>query len=73
MKPLVYWCRWNEATLRLHGRSATDVWGELVFESGTRPFTFNLKSWDLVLGAGETAQTIRLDEMGVAVTNGESP
>lgn len=72
MRPLVYWCRWNEARLRLHGRTADEVWGELAFKSETKPFRFNLKSWQLELGAGETARRIQLDEMGVAVTGGEA-
>lgn len=70
MKPLVYWCRWNDATLRLHGRAAGEVWGELVFATGTRPFRFDLRTWQLQLGAGEKVERIQLDEMGVAVAGG---
>jgi hypothetical protein len=67
MKPLVNWCRWHEARLRLHGRSETAVWGELAFATANQPFHFDLKSWVLRLGEGETARQVQLDEMGVEV------
>ncbi|MCI0394538.1 MAG: hypothetical protein L0332_07785 [Chloroflexi bacterium] len=65
MRPLVYWCRWHEAKLRLHGRSETAVWGELAFPDGNRPFHFDLQSWLLTIGQGEETRRVRLDEMGV--------
>ena len=69
MKPLVYYCRWQGASLRLRGRDDTAVWGQLVFsrEDGEvlRPFHYNLKTWELTLDEGDAAQLIQLDEMGV--------
>jgi hypothetical protein len=68
MKPLVLYCRWHEAKLRLHGRDETAVWGELVFAEESRPFHFKLQSWELTIGTGPTARHIQLDEMGVEVS-----
>jgi hypothetical protein len=69
MKPLVFWCRWHNARLRLHGRSETAVWGELAFLLDKQPFHFDLQSWVLRIGEGETARQVRLDEMGVEIVN----
>ena len=68
MKPLVYWCRWHEATLRLHGRSATAVWGELAFVDHSKSFHFHLQERLLTIQDGPHQQTLKLDEMGVAQT-----
>jgi hypothetical protein len=68
MKPLVYWCRWNQARLRLQGRDEAAVWGELVFEEESRPFRFDLKNWQLAIGEGEEQRVVRLDEMGVELS-----
>ena len=65
MKPLVLWCRWYEARLRLHGRSETAVWGELAFADHNQPFHFNLQQSILTIGQGEDARQVKLDEMGV--------
>lgn len=65
MKPLVFWCRWHEARLLLHGRDQTAVWGHLAFTDGEKPFRFKLAEKQLIIGRGETAQTLWLDEMGV--------
>lgn len=65
MKPLVYYCRWQGASLRLRGRDDTAVWGQLVFtENGqerTQPFHYNLKTWQLIVN---DEKPIQLDEMG---------
>ena len=34
MGPLVYYCRWRGAKLRLHGRDEDAVWGELITREG---------------------------------------
>jgi hypothetical protein len=65
MKALVYWCRWNNARLRLQGRDGTAVWGELLFAEQARPFHFELGEQRLTLGEGEECQVVYLDEMGV--------
>lgn len=70
MKPLVYYCRWQGAKLRLHGRDETAVWGEFVFttENGVeelQEFHFNLQTFELLLGQGEGELTLVLDEMGI--------
>jgi hypothetical protein len=67
MKPLVLYCRWQGAKLRLMGRSETAVWGELAFEETKTPFRFQLQDWLLTLGEEDETQTLKLDEMGVVV------
>lgn len=72
MKPLVYYCRWHEATLRLRGRDETAVWGHLVFredgEEVLQSFRFNLETWQLTLEEPGGEKVVRLDEMGVVVS-----
>lgn len=68
MKPLVLWCRWHDARLRIHGRSAEVVWGELALPGRVVPFHFRLPTAELTLREGEMARTIRLDEMGVELS-----
>ena len=70
MKPLVYYCRWHEASLRLRGRDETAVWGHLVYKANTddewqQEFRFELKTWRLSLQTKDGEETIQLDEMGV--------
>jgi len=70
MKPLVYYCRWQRASLRLRGRDDTAVWGQLVFstEEGqeeTKNFHFNLLTSQLTLEPGEGELTVVLDPMGI--------
>ena len=73
MGPLVHYCRWRGAKLRLHGRDEDAVWGELITrEGGAEPFRFDLLSWELWLGDGD-ARRLRLDEMGVVVDEMPSP
>ena len=72
MKPLVFYCRWQGAKLRLRGRDDTVVWGHLVFtaEDGTETvqvFHFNQKTWHLTLETLDGNITLQLDEMGVEV------
>jgi len=67
MKPLVFWCRWHDATLRLHGRDEDFLWGELVFPEHTERFRFHRQTWELSMGEGEEIRTLKLDEMGVEV------
>lgn len=69
MKPLVYYCRWHDATLRLRGRDETAVWGHLIYtvnEGETaQAFHFDLKTWQLKLEEAAGTKVIQLDEMGV--------
>lgn len=73
MKPLVNYCRWQRAKLRLNGRDKDSVWGWLVFLAAdsaevTRPFRFSLQTRELVLDPGEDEERIQLDEMGIEIT-----
>jgi hypothetical protein len=72
MKPLVLYCRWQGAKLRLRGRDETAVWGQFVFshedgEETTQDFHFNLQSWQLTLESLDGNIILQLDEMGVEV------
>ena len=70
MKPLVYYCRWQGAALRLRGRDAASVWGELVFTEADgrerpQPFRYALQTAVLTLETAGGPHTLRLDAMGV--------
>jgi hypothetical protein len=65
MKPLVLWCRWHGARLRLQGRDDEAVWGELAFAGGTERFRYELGPRRLIIGEGEGQRKLQLDEMGV--------
>jgi hypothetical protein len=65
MKPLVLWCRWHQARLRLRGRDEEAVWGELAFADRTERFRYELSAQHLTVGEGDGARRVRLDEMGV--------
>jgi hypothetical protein len=65
MKPLVYWCRWHNARLRLRGREAGAVFGELAFADGMQRFHYDLQRQILTIGTGDSARQVLLDELGV--------
>ncbi len=67
MKPLVLWCRWHDASLRLHGRDEGFLWGELAFPDETKPFRYNRETQELTIGRDEDARRVLLDEMGVEI------
>ncbi len=71
MKPLVYYCRWQEATLRLRGRDDTAVWGHLVYANDEtkddQAFRFELKTQRLTLEEAAGEKVIQLDEMGIEI------
>jgi hypothetical protein len=76
MKPLVLYCRWQGAKLRLRGRDESAVWGQLVFsdEDGTettQDFHFDLQSWQLTLESLDGNIIVQLDEMGVEEEPGD--
>jgi len=75
MGPLVYYCRWREAKLRLGGREAPFVWGELAFSNGdyTEPFRFNTLTWELFLQRAEGQVRLQLDELGVVAAETNLP
>lgn len=72
MKPLVFYCRWHDAALRLRGRDETAVWGHLVYQANTeqewlQAFRFDLQSWQLTLEEPSGKKVIQLDEMGTVL------
>ena len=65
-KPLVYWCRWHTASLRLAGRDDDAVWGEFAYDDGeAERFHFNLETWKLTRWLDGEEVVAQLDEMGV--------
>ena len=74
MKPLVYYCRWQGATLRLRGRDKTAVWGQFAFngegKETTQRFHYNLGTRELTLYEPAGERTVTLDDMGVVITPG---
>ncbi|HMT19803.1 MAG TPA: hypothetical protein PKE20_00920 [Promineifilum sp.] len=77
MGPLVYYCRWRGAKLRLYGRDEGAVWGQLAFpddsDASNRSFRFDLQTWELILGEGSEQQRLQLDELGVVVSSDGRP
>lgn len=74
MKPLVYYCRWQGASLKLRGRDETAVFGQFAFteKDGSvrlQAFHFNLKTRQLTLKNADGDELIQLDEMGVVINN----
>lgn len=66
-RPLIYWCRWQRAVLRLRGRDADALWGELAYDDGRlETFHYHLPTRRLTHGEGATAVTVTLDEMGIS-------
>jgi hypothetical protein len=70
MKPLVYYCRWQRASLRLRGRDATAVWGQLVQTTPegiekTNDFRYLLESSEIFVDNGEGEVYHRLDGKGI--------
>ncbi|MBK8985761.1 MAG: hypothetical protein IPM39_06710 [Chloroflexi bacterium] len=73
MKPLVYYCRWQGAVLRLRGRDDTAVWGHLVFAANANPeqtqeFHFDLRTSQLTLKTAAGDELLQLDEMGIVLS-----
>ena len=65
MKPLTHWAIHHQIKLRLGGRDDVELWGELVSRDGSsRPFRFNRRTLQLVIGRGQDQRTIQLDEYG---------
>ncbi|HID54235.1 MAG TPA: hypothetical protein EYP41_19625 [Anaerolineae bacterium] len=74
MKPLVNYCRWHDASLRLRGRDDTAVWGQLVYRDKdgsetTQNFRYRLKTRQLTLEEVDGEKVILLDEIGVVIQN----
>ncbi len=74
MKPLVNYCRWNGAKLRLRARDDQILRGQLVFlgddgEEIVQDFRYELANAKLTLSKESGNQSIFLDEMGIAINN----
>lgn len=73
MGPLVYYCRWRNAKLRLRGRDEQSVWGHLVTtdqagREAVQEFHYILQTRELILVVSKARQRLQLDEMGVVIT-----
>jgi hypothetical protein len=72
MRPLINYCRWQGVTLRLRGRDADSVWGELVGDPGAddeqlQEFRYELQTRIITLVGQSGERRQQLDEMGVIV------
>lgn len=72
MKPLVNYCRWQGAKLRLRGRDDSAVWGQFVKvdqngKEEVQDFMFDLQSWQLTMPQEDGEIQIELDEMGIPI------
>ncbi len=70
MKPLVNYCRWNRAKLRLRGRDDRFVRGQLVFSSADgeeviHDFQFETATAELTIYDDTGAQSVLLDDVGI--------
>ncbi|MFO7662968.1 MAG: hypothetical protein R6X18_10295 [Chloroflexota bacterium] len=79
MGPLVYYCRWRNAKLRLRGRDDQFIRGELIFIKDDREraqaFRYDHQTWELWVLEEEGEVRYQLDELGVVLkTNaGDEP
>ncbi len=64
MRPLIYWARDRQATLRLARRSPTEVAGQVVTAAETVSFCFDLRTFVLTLGEGDEQRLVQLNEYG---------
>ncbi|HSH03118.1 MAG TPA: hypothetical protein VLL52_11415 [Anaerolineae bacterium] len=71
MKPLVFWCRWQEAKLQIAGRDKENgekvVWGNLAFAERDVAFKYWYGQQKLRLEEAAGERVVILDEMGVEV------
>ncbi len=70
MKPLVYYCRWQGASLRLRGRDPEAVWGQLIFkvadgQEESHEFRYVIDNSELIVRENMEEHHYWLDEMGV--------
>lgn len=70
MRPLVYYCRWQKASLRLQGRDENAVWGFLVYtaDNGTedaRQFHYRIDKAELTIQIGGKETRLLLDDKGI--------
>ena len=69
MKPLAHWAIHRQLRIQLGGRSDTELWGRLVDHQGLATvFRYDRETRQLILGTGETALTVQLDEYGFEQT-----
>lgn len=65
MKPLAHWAIHRQQKIRIAGRSAGEIWGQLVGPDGSaQPFRYDQRSLRLTLGEGETERVLQLDSYG---------
>ena len=65
MKSFAHWAIHRQQKIRIAGRSAGEIWGQLIGPDGTqRPFRFDQTRSRLTLGEGDTQQVLQLDAYG---------
>ena len=65
MKSFAHWAIHRQQKIRIAGRGAGEIWGQLIGPDGTqRPFRFDQTRSRLTLGEGDEQQVLLLDAYG---------
>ena len=65
MKAFAHWAIHRQQKIRIAGRGAGEIWGQLIGPDGAqRSFRFNQISSRLTLGEGDEQQVLLLDAYG---------
>jgi hypothetical protein len=65
VKALAHWAIHRQQKIRLAGRSAGEIWGQLIGPDGAqRPFRFDQRKLRLTLGEAGAQQVLQLDSYG---------
>ena len=74
MKGFAHWAIHRQQKIRIAGRSAGEIWGQVIGPDGTqRPFRYDQNSLRLTLGEAGAQQVLQLDAYGFErLIDGES-
>ena len=65
MKSFAHWAIHRQQKIRIAGRGAGEIWGQLIGPDGTqRPFRFDQTRSRLTLGERDAQQVLQLDAYG---------
>jgi hypothetical protein len=69
MKPFAHWAIHRQQKIRIAGRTAGEIWGELVGPDGTvQPFRYDRDASRLTLGEDLASRVLQLDSYGFEQT-----
>ena len=65
MKPFAYWAIHRQQKIRIAGRSAGEIWGQVVgLDGSTQTFRYDQRSLRLTLGEADARRVLQLDGYG---------